>query len=250
MFINWILGLSFKKALYGLKQAGRQWFKKLNEELCEFGLKPLSCNPCVYIQKCEGKILIVAVYVDDILLMSNVVKWLNEFKQSFNAKFEIKDLGIVKNCLGMEFKFGEGFIEISQSGYVEAVLKKFGMENTKSVVTPLDLGIKLKKSNVVEASEKQTYPFRELIGSLMYLAVATRPDISFAVNYLSQFNNSNGEEHWTAAKRILRYLRGTSKLRLKYQKNSKELQGFVDSDWAGCLEDRRSYTGFVFVLSD
>ena len=237
-----------KKALYGLKQAGRQWYVKLDRELRNLGLEPLNADACIYIRKSATEILIIAIYVDDMLLFSNTSKSLSDFKRKFGERFQVKDLGKVKHCLGMEFRQEKDFLEISQTAYIEEVLKKFGMQNSKPAVTPMDLGTKLKK--VEESSEEDSsYPFREFIGSLMYLSVATRPDITYAVNYLSQFNNSNGREHWTAAKRILRYLRGTSKLGLKYKKTPKRLEGFVDADWAGCLEDRRSYIGFVFLLA-
>lgn len=92
------------------------------------------------------------------------------------------------------------------------------------------------------------HKYQELIGSLMYLAVGTRPDIMFAVNFLSRFNNNNSTQHWSAAKRILRYLQGTKGVGLKYIKGNKSLEGFVDADWGQCLQDRKSYTGFL--LSD
>lgn len=90
-------------------------------------------------------------------------------------------------------------------------------------------------------------PYRELIGSLMYLAVCTRPDIAFAVNYLSQFNCCYNASHWTAAKQILRYLQGTKELGLRFRKTGRPIEG-VDADWANCISDRRSYTGFAFIL--
>ncbi|XP_051156201.1 uncharacterized protein LOC127278509 [Leptopilina boulardi] len=149
----------------------------------------------------------------------------------------------------MEFKQGDGFLEMSQSGYIETVLKRFGMENSRPVSTPLVPGLKLQKIDQSETGELETFPFRELIGCLMYLAIGTRPDIAYAVNHLSQFNNTNGKDHWIAAKRILRYLRGTTKLGLRYEKDSKQLEGFVDSDWGSCPVDRKSYTGLVFILA-
>ena len=98
----------------------------------------------------------------------------------------------------MEFRHEKDFLVISETAYIEETLKKFGIQNSKPAVTPMDLGTKLKK--VEEPSEKDSiYPFRKLIGSLMYLVVATRPDITYAINYSSQFNNSNGREYWTAA---------------------------------------------------
>lgn len=238
-----------RKFIYGLKQAGRQWYRRLDAELRLLGLVPLHSDVCVYIKNRNSQILIAAIYVDDFFLMSNDPTCISEFKESFRQKFEMKDLGRIKNCLGMEFKQGDGFLEMSQTGYIKAILKRFGMENSRPVSTPLDPGSKLRKIDQSEFEENETFPFRELIGCLMYLAVATRPDIAYAVNHLSQFNNSNGKDHWIAVKRILRYLRGTTKLVLRYEKNSKQLEGYVDSDWAGCPEDRRSYTGFAFLLA-
>jgi len=92
-------------------------------------------------------------------------------------------------------------------------------------------------------------PYRELIGALMYLAVATRPDIAHAVSWLSRFNECYNETHWLAAKRILRYLRGTSKFGISYIQSKRPLIEYVDADWANCIEDRRSYTGFAFILA-
>ncbi|XP_076383614.1 uncharacterized protein LOC143260914 [Megalopta genalis] len=92
-------------------------------------------------------------------------------------------------------------------------------------------------------------PYRELIGALMYLAVATRPDISHAVSALSQFNDSFGKGHWQAAKRILRYLKGNSDVGIVFKNNISNLTGYVDADWAVCIQDRRSYTGFVFTMN-
>ncbi|XP_071626304.1 uncharacterized protein [Temnothorax longispinosus] len=93
------------------------------------------------------------------------------------------------------------------------------------------------------------YPFQRLIGALMYLAVSTRPDIAYAVNFLSQFNTNYSTEHWLAAKRILRYLRGTEGHGLMYQKSDIPLYGVVDADWGANTVDRRSYSGYAFILA-
>ena len=143
---------------------------------------------------------------------------------------------------------------MSQRKYIEDVLIRFGMENSKSVTTPLDNSIKLSKKmepiTKEEISEMKMIPYQSLIGSLMYLAVSTRPDIAYSVYFLSQYNTNPGKAHWMAAKRILRYLRGTTNHGLVYQKTENPLIGFVDSDWGASLDDRISYTGFVFKLAD
>ena len=175
---------------------------------------------------------------------------INNFKQELSEYFVIKDLGKVKRYLGMEFNQTEDVIEISQRIYIKEVLKKFDMLNSKPVSTPISLGIKLTRSEQGSKKEQNQLPFRELIGALMYLAVATRPNISFAVNWLSQFNNCYTRDHWIVAKQVLRYLRGTVNLGLKYQRTGSPLKGFVDADWANCVNDRRSYTGYVFIFGN
>lgn len=101
-----------------------------------------------------------------------------------------------------------------------------------------------------ELEEVKDLPYQNLIGSLMYLAVSTRPDIAHAVSVLSQFNACYGKQHWAAAKRVLRYLKGTQNWGLYFSKTAKGLEGFADADWGASVEDRRSYTGYVFTFEN
>lgn len=212
-------------------------------------MKPVNADCCVYISTRGEDCLIVVTYVDDMLLASRSLNWISEFKQELRNHFEIKDLGNVTRCLGMEFKQTESSIEISQKIYIREILKRFNMTDSKPVSTPISLGTKLIKSE--ECGENQnSFPFRELVGALMYLAVSTRPDIAYSVNWLSQFNNSFGKEHWIAAKRILRYLQGRMDLGLKFEKTEESLKGYADADWGNCPVDGRSYTGYVFTLAN
>jgi len=123
------------------------------------------------------------------------------------------------------------------------------MENCKPVSTPMDGNAKLKRS---EPSDEvfERYPYQNLIGSLMYLAVSTRPDIAYDVSSLSQLHTNYTTEHWIAAKRVLRYLKGTPDYGLTFEKTGKDLVGYVDADWAGCPDDRRSYTGYTFIFGN
>ncbi|XP_037942820.1 secreted RxLR effector protein 161-like [Teleopsis dalmanni] len=123
------------------------------------------------------------------------------------------------------------------------------MKDCKPVKTPIELNTKLTKPKKIDEGVMKMYPYQSLIGALMYLVVTTRPDIAFAVNFLSQFNSNYNVEHWKAAKRILRYLKGTSNYGLLYEKNNEELYSLVDADWGADLNDRRSYSGYAFIIS-
>jgi hypothetical protein len=124
------------------------------------------------------------------------------------------------------------------------------MENCKGVTTPINPNEKLSKEMCPKTEDEkkavEKLPYQSLVGSLMYLAVSTRPESAHAVNMLSQFNTNFGEQHWRAAKRVLRYLKNTENLGLMFNKSGQELVGYADADWGASIDDRRSYTGYVF----
>ncbi|XP_072762590.1 uncharacterized protein [Anoplolepis gracilipes] len=122
------------------------------------------------------------------------------------------------------------------------------MIDAKPVNTPMEPNLKLTMQGENQEN-KDNVPYRELIGCLMYLAVTTRPDIAYAISFLSQFNNGYGSEHWTAVKRVLRYLKASVNRSPIYKLNQDNLKGYVDADWGSCINDRHSYTGFVFFFS-
>lgn len=239
------------KAVYGLKQSGRQWYLKLDKTLKEMGFKPSSTDPCTYTYAVKGgEIVILSIYVDDILIASKDKELIEKTKREIAAKFELRDLGQLKYCLGINFEKKEnGNIKLHQRMYIEQSLEKYGLKDCKSSTTPIEVGLKLIKAKTCE----KDLPYQSLIGTLMYLAVATRPDISFAVSYLSQFNNCYDSTHFMAAKRVLRYLKGTIDEGLIYTKKevdrSELLKGAADADWGSCHVDRRSYTGYIFTFA-
>ncbi|KAH0818354.1 hypothetical protein GEV33_004437 [Tenebrio molitor] len=245
-----------RKALYGLKQSGRQGYKKLDEKLKQQKLKPLNSDPCVYINKEDGNIVIVVIYVDDLMVASDNPKKLQRLKLELSKSFEMKDLGPLSFCLGIEFtqNVEKQTITMSQSKYIKEILSRFNMENCKGVTTPINLNEKLSKEMCPKTEEEkkpvELLPHQSLVGSLMYLAVSTRPDIAHAVSMLSQFNTNFGEQHWRAAKRILRYLKNTENLGLMFKKSGQELVGYADADWGASIDDRRSYTGYVFNFAN
>ncbi|KAL0281564.1 UNVERIFIED_CONTAM: hypothetical protein PYX00_002512 [Menopon gallinae] len=235
-----------KRSLYGLKQAGHVWNLELDKQLKRLGMRPTYSDTCIYLNaERGGGLLIAAVYVDDILLFSKNSKTIRTFIGRLAEVFKLRNLGEAKHCLGIEIHRGQGNLKINQPSYIQAVLERFGMSDCKPVTSPVDVSIRLEK----EKKTSNNLPFRELIGALMWLSVATRPDIAYAVNSLSQFNNCFGRTHWTAAKRILRYLKGTKDVGITYEKSTCGIIGYSDADWGACPIDRRSYTGVVFVLS-
>ncbi|CAL9007505.1 unnamed protein product [Prunus brigantina] len=170
-----------------------------------------------------------------------------DFKKSMMEEFEMTDLGKMHYFLGIEVKQSSNGIFIGQKKYAEEILKRFHMEGCNSVQNPIVPGTKLVKD---EGGEKvDSTHFKQIVGSLMYLT-ATRPDLMFAVNLISRYMESPTELHFQAAKRVLRYLKGTTDLGLFYKKKTgAKLMGFSDGDYAGDLNDRKSTSGYVFLLS-
>jgi len=169
--------------------------------------------------------------------------------------FDMKDLGATRHILGMEIfrDRSNGKLWLSQQKYVEKILLRFGMNNVKPVSVPLASHFKLSSSLCPNTHEEKEYmsqiPYANVVGCLMYAMVCTRPDISHAVGVVSRYMANPGKEHWSAVKWVLRYLRGTSSYCITYNKSSEFVCGYVDSDFVGDLDKRRSTSGYVFTLA-
>jgi len=189
-------------------------------------------------------------YVDDMLIACDDITWLKSLKEELMKDFKVRDLGLANCCLGIQIQQKKGEIKLTQERYIKDILLQFGMNEANPVSTPMDPGSRLNKGKGNKDDIKTNRPYRELIGSLMYIAIGTRPDIAHSVSALSQFNDCFDDSHWSAAKKILRYLKGTVNIGLMFKKSfSGQLEGYVDADWGSCVIDRRSYTGYVFLLS-
>lgn len=240
--------LKLKRAIYGLKQSSRIWYQRVEDLLTSIGYKKSQSEPCLFTKNDGNSRTIVLLYVDDFFLFSNCIQETNRLKCKLSENFKIKDLGCIKRCLGMNVNFDKenGVISINQKDYIDELIKKFNINDCKAVNTPIEQKLNLVKSSVCD--KKLLY--QQLIGSMMYLAVLTRPDIVFSVNYLSQFNNCYTDEHWTYAKRVLKYLKTTKDFCLVFNKNgNNQLEAYVDADWASNQIDRKSYTGYFFQLA-
>ncbi|KAK2981078.1 LOW QUALITY PROTEIN: hypothetical protein RJ640_012033 [Escallonia rubra] len=171
-----------------------------------------------------------------------------EFKNAMAQEFEMTDIGLMSYYLGIEVKQRDNGIFISQEGYAKEILKKFKMDDANPVSTPVECGVKLSKKDVGEKVDP-TF-FKSLVGSLRYLT-CTRPDILFGVGLISRYMEAPTVTHMKAAKRILRYLKGTIEFGLFYSpSNNFKLSAYCDSDLARDLDDRKSTTGFVFYMGD
>jgi len=169
-----------KRALYGLRQAGRCWYTRIDDEFLKFGARRSTADTCVYIKGDKEDLLIIAVYVDDILVASRNMKQIASFEEHLRKSFEITSCGELEHCLGMEFVVNQGEISVRQSAYIRDILERFGMSECKAVSTPMESGSCQKVNSDKEDPESKSLPYRKVLGALMYLSVCTRPDISFA----------------------------------------------------------------------
>lgn len=239
--------VKLNKAIYGLKQSSRSWYEKVDQCLTELGFNKSQIEPCVFTKFHDDVKVIIALYVDDFFVYSNCRSETDKLISVLNSKFNIKDLGRVKQCLGMRVNIDNenNTCTLDQEEYINQLLIKFNMLDCKETNTPMELKLNIDKNDSVCDTK---VPYQQLIGSLMYLSVLTRPDIAFSVSFLSQFNTCHTSTHWHYAKRILRYLKKTKHYCIKYVKGNSELLGFADADWANGT-DRKSFTGYCFVLS-
>ncbi|PSS08126.1 Endonuclease [Actinidia chinensis var. chinensis] len=254
------LACRLKKSLYGLKQSPRQWYKRFDLFMDEHGYTRSQFDHCVYFRKLQdGSMIYLLLYVDDMLIASKSKVEIDRLKAQLSREFEMKDLGEAKKILGMEIKRDrvKGTVWLTQSQYLKKVLQRFGIDSsTKPVSTPLASHFRLSASMSPHTEDERKHmeniPYANAVGALMYAMVCTRPDISHAVSMVSRYMHNPGKVHWQAVKWILRYIHGTVNVGLKFQRDDKSSQysvGYVDSDYAGDLDKRRSTTGYVFTMA-
>lgn len=204
------------KALYGLKQAPRAWYKTLLLFMNQAGLKPLMSDYAVFAN--QNRSLLVAVYVDDLLIFGKNKQQIQNLKEQLHQRFQMTDLGPAHLYLGMQITRNRSkrILYLDQKKYIHIVLERFNMTSCNAVSTPMETGLKLLPRKD-QASPKETNEYQKLMGCLEYAAMATRPDIAFAVHKLAQFSSNPDSDHFNAAKRILRYLKGSLSFSLVFQ---------------------------------
>ncbi|KAJ9552070.1 hypothetical protein OSB04_016115 [Centaurea solstitialis] len=227
------------KSIYGLKQASRSWNLHFDERIKEFGFTKSEFEPCVYTKFSGSIVTFLVLYVDDILLIGNGVPTLQSVKVWLSKCFQMKDLGEAAYILGIKIYRNRSrqLIGLSQGTYIDKILKRFRMDESKKEFIPIQHGIVLSKAQCPESSQDKdkmkSIPYASAIGSIMYAMLCTRPDVAYSVSVTSRYQQNPGEAHWVAVKNILKYLRRTKEMFLVF----------------GGSEDEISVTGYVFTLN-
>ena len=243
--------LLLKKGLYGLKQSGRIWARKFRNIIQKFGFTPIHADNCIFIKHFGKDICLLALYVDDIVIATKRKKTYVQVKEYLTSSFKITDSGPLTGILGIRISqnHAKGIIAMDQTNYVHNMLENHGMTNCKPVSTPMDgyEGIQPARDDEHRACQKD---FQQLVGELMFLTVATRPDLAFAISKLSQFCIDPTVRHFNALTRVLKYLKSAPNLGLFFRASGSGPKHFTDAAYADDKIDRRSTYGYLMTNAD
>lgn len=249
--------LKLLKSIYGLKQSPRLWHIKLNSVLVKLGFVKIKSDASVWTYDRDGVKIIVPVFVDDLTLVSKSKEKIRQLKEELKQHFKLRDLGPVEFLLGVKVERdrSQRKLQLSQRQYTLDILERYGFESCSPVSTPLNPGTKLSQDQCPKTPEDvqamRTVPYAHAVGSLMYLAISTRPDIAHAVGVLSRFSCNPGKAHWLAVKHLFRYLKGTLDYKLTYMPDKKSpslFTAYSDADHAGCKDTGRSTGAYVVKM--
>lgn len=251
---DWVCRLH--KSLYGLKQAGRTWHTKIDEAFQRRELVPLASDPCVYVRRTGKSLVIIALYVDDLVLTASSSTELQTPKADLTTEFDMEDLGEATFVLGIEIVRDRASrtITITQTAYIKAILDRHIIGGRHKHHIPMETSARhVKAADGQQATTQSIRAYQTAVGSIMFAMLCTRPDIAFAVAILSKFAQNPTPVHEAGVNRVLRYLNGTSGLGITYTgtipaSEEPQLTGYCDSDWAADRDDRKSVTGYAFLL--
>lgn len=249
--------LRLDKALYGLRQAGMAWNRHLNDILTtKVGFRQLVSESCVYLWEGGSERAVMVMHVDDMLIGGTNNTLLNNLFKQISRFFGMKDRGRLSWALGTRVSYPkEGGVTLDQDFYLSSMLERFHMQNARSYSTPMQPNVRLLKSQSpktdAERAETADVPFKAIVGSLLYAANVSRPDISYAVSQESRFAANPGATHIIATTHTLRYLKATKSKGLHYQQQCDGIApiAYVDADYGGDPETAIITTGYVVILS-
>lgn len=252
-----------KKSIYGTMQGAHDWYTTLGGTFKDLGYRESRADPCVHsrIDPVTGEYTLTMAYTDDMVGGSTSEEGTSTAKGEFHGIYPLTEVDYLNHVLGMQIKrLTNGDITLTQRTYIEQVLKDYGLFFSIPVFTPLPHGIELSDEQPPSSDEDRYFmrdkPYRPLLGSMMWIAGCTRPDIAFAVNLLTQFQNNPGIAHWKALVHLARYLRGTMDYRLVYRapREGEKIEDllrpyiYADADYGGCKDTRRSTSGYVGLV--
>ncbi|XP_071678597.1 uncharacterized protein [Lolium perenne] len=234
------------RSLYGLKQAPRAWHARLSSVLGALGFSPSVADTLLFVLRRSGLTVYLLVYVDDIIVLSSTAAAIPRLISQLRSEFSVKDLGILHYFLGIEVSSpSSGTLLLRQRKYALEILARAGMLKCTPVTTPMASSERLCSTDGDLLSSEEATQYRSMVGGLQYLTM-TRPDLSFVVNKVCQYLHEPRTPHWSAVKRILRYVRHTVDSGLLLRSSSSTLlSAFSDVDWAGNMDDRRSTGGYA-----
>ena len=237
-------------------QASRSWNLHFDEVVKAFGFIKNDEEACVYKKESGSSIVFLILYVDDILLIGNDVNFLDTIKESLKKSFSMKDLGEAAYILGIKIyrDRSKRLIALSQSTYIDKVLKRFRMENAKKGLLPMSHDTVLSKNQCPQTTDERAdmtmIPYASAIGSIMYAMICTRPDVSYALSVSSRYQSDPGMAHWTAVKNILKYLNRTKEMFLVYGGDDELIvRGYTDAGFQTDPDDSKAQSGYVFTLN-
>jgi hypothetical protein len=236
-----------RRALYGLCQSGRAWFHRLKGEMVTLGFRQSPYDPCIYIHK--TKPLIVSVVVDDLSIFTPNRDHTTWFKSQLSHIFNITEEDEDCTYLGMQIQQDQGCISLHQSTYTRTILDRYDFRGLAPTRIPAKPGLKLTKNTATDVNTARQKLYLEKYGSLNYLPTMTRPDLAYSLSLCGRYMANPTQEHMDALDTVYAYLKATPHIAISYRKGTPSLEGYVDADWVGCLDTRRSTTGYVFTFA-
>jgi hypothetical protein len=252
---TWVVRLL--KGLYGLKQGGCKWFKRLEEVLSQLGFARICADGSIFIWANDNMCVICPVFVDNITFASKSKAKITELKAAIAQHFKLRDLGPTTFQLGIKItcKCLQRTLHLLQRHYTQDLLERYSFIDSSPVSTPMDPSVSLTAAHVPSTPEDKafmrTVPYVSAVGTLMYLAIAMRPDIAFAVGVLCCFMACPGPEHWKAVKHLFRYLRGTIDYCLTYAPDTSAPKPFYaspDADHGRNCNNRHSTSAYIVKI--
>ena len=242
--------------IYGTMQGAHDWYETLTNTYVKLGYTTSRADPCVRYKKDGDGYTLTDTYTDDVFGASKTDGEAQRRRDEMGKEWEIKDVGDNEYFLGMRVQqdVNQGTIRLTQRPYWEHVLNRFDLVDVPPRNTPLPVGLVLDQNmspkTESERKEMGDKPYRPVLGSVMWGQLATRPDLSFAVSLLSRFQADPGIEHWKSLLHVIGYIKNTMDYGLTYSRDSDLTPlAYVDADYGGCRDTRRSTSGYVFMMA-